>query len=117
MADSAIKDTVQQAEKFWVVPELCIACDACCQDFPEVFYMGDDAKAHAHETHPWDLYNARTVVDVCPTGAIEFSGELPPAEDLSKLEEVPGWEPFRRPRLSTPWNVFTTSCIFPSQPS
>lgn len=92
MADSAIKETVETAEKFWVVPELCIACDACCQDFPEVFFMGDDAKAHAHETHPWDLYNARTVVDVCPTGAIEFSGELPPAEDLSKLEEVSGWE-------------------------
>jgi ferredoxin len=54
--------------------------------------MGDDAKAHAHEEHPWELYNARTVVDVCPTAAIEFSGELPPAEDLSKLEEVPGWE-------------------------
>jgi electron transport complex protein RnfB len=92
MADSAIQETVEKAEKFWVVPELCIACDACCQDFPEVFYMGGDQKAHAHETHPWDLYNARTVVDVCPTGAIEFSGELPPAEDLSKLEEVPGWE-------------------------
>ena len=25
---------------------------ACCQDFPEVFYMGDDQKAHALETHP-----------------------------------------------------------------
>ena len=92
MAESAIKESVQKAEKFWVVPELCIACDACCQDFPEVFFMGDDAKAHAHETHPWDLYNARAVVDVCPTSAIEFSGELPPAEDLSKLDEVPGWE-------------------------
>ena len=92
MAESAIQETVQAAEAFSVVPELCIACDACCQDFPEVFYMGDDAKAHAHETHPTDLYNARTVVDVCPTGAIEFSGELPPAEDLAQLEEVPGWE-------------------------
>ncbi len=92
MAASAIQETVQQAEKFWVVPELCIACDACCQDFPELFYMGDDLKAHAHDSHPSDLYNARTVVDVCPTAAIEFSGELPPPEDLAKLEEVPGWE-------------------------
>ncbi len=92
MAESAIQETVQKAEKFWVVPELCIACDACCQDFPEVFYMGDDAKAHALDAHPVDLYNARTVVDVCPTAAIEYSGELPPAEDLSKLDEVPGWE-------------------------
>ena len=92
MAESALQETVSKAEEFSVVPELCIACDACCQDFPEVFFMGDDAKAHAHDTHPWDLYNARVVVDVCPTGAIEFTGELPPAEDLSKLEEVPGWE-------------------------
>ncbi len=93
MADSALKETVQQAqETFLVVPELCIACDACCQDFPEVFYMGDDQKAHTLDDQKSDLYNARTVVDICPTGAIEFSGELPPAEDLSKLEEVPGWE-------------------------
>jgi electron transport complex protein RnfB len=92
MAESTLKETVKQAEKFWVIPELCIACDACCQDFPEVFYMGGDQKAHARDTHPDDLYNARTVVDVCPTSAIKFSGELPPAEDLAKLEEVPGWE-------------------------
>jgi electron transport complex protein RnfB len=92
MADSKIQETVAQAESFAVIPELCIACDACCQDFPEVFYMGGDQKAHAHEAHPWDQYNARTVVDVCPTAAITFTGELPPAEDLSKLEEVPGWE-------------------------
>ncbi|MEX1024747.1 MAG: 4Fe-4S binding protein [Planctomycetota bacterium] len=94
MSDTTLQDTVQTAvdEKFWVVPELCIACDACCQDFPEVFYMGDDAKAHAHDTHPADLYNARTVVDVCPTAAIKFSGELPPPEDVASLTEVDGWE-------------------------
>jgi ferredoxin len=92
MAESTLQQTVQQAEKFWVVPELCIACDACCQDFPEVFYMGGDQKAHAREAHPWDKYNARAVVDVCPTSAIKFSGELPPPEELGKLEEVPGWE-------------------------
>ena len=87
-----IQDTIKSAETFSVVPELCIACDACCQDFPEVFYMGEDAKAHARDGHDSALYNARTVVDVCPTSAIVFTGELPPAEDLGKLEEVPGWE-------------------------
>ena len=92
MVETTLQETVKKAETFWVVPELCIACDACCQDFPEVFYMGADQKAHAHEKHPWDLYNARTVVDVCPTAAIKFSGELPPPVDLAKLEEVPGWE-------------------------
>ncbi|MFT5462336.1 MAG: ferredoxin, partial [Planctomycetota bacterium] len=92
MAESTIQDTVTQAESFYVEPELCIACDACCQDFPEVFYMGDDEKAHAVDGHKWDLYNARTVVEVCPTSAIIYSGELPEAEDAAKLEEVPGWE-------------------------
>jgi len=88
-----IQETIKQAaDQFSVDPQLCIACDACCQDFPEIFYMGDDAKAHAKEKHDSSLYSARTVVDTCPTGAILFSGELPPAEDLSKLEEVPGWE-------------------------
>jgi ferredoxin len=90
MTESAIQETV--AEAYAVDPALCIACDACCQDFPEVFFMGDDEKAHAFDTHPTDLYNARTVIDVCPTAAISFSGEVPEAEDLAKLEEVPGWE-------------------------
>lgn len=89
---SAIQETVQKAERFAVDPHLCIACDACCQDFPEIFFMGQDAKAHTFDVHDSTLYNARTVVDVCPTSAISYTGELPPAEDLSKLEEVPGWE-------------------------
>jgi ferredoxin len=92
MTEAALKESVQKAERFWVEPELCIACDACCQDFPEIFYMGGDQKAHSRDQHDWTIYNARTVVDVCPTSAIQFSGELPPPEDLSKLEEVPGWE-------------------------
>ena len=92
MAETTIQDTVQEAQSFDVVPELCIACDACCQDFPEVFYMGDDAKAHTHDGQEWDKYNARTVVDICPTAAITYTGELPPAEDLGKLDEVEGWE-------------------------
>lgn len=88
-----IQETIQKAtDQFAVDPVLCIACDACCQDFPEAFYMGDDAKAHAKAGHAGDLYNARTVIDVCPTAAISFSGYVPPPEDLSKLEEVPGWE-------------------------
>ncbi len=90
MADSKIEQTIQEA--FAVDAELCIACDACCQDFPEVFYMGDDQKAHPVDGHSSELYNARTVVDICPTAAITFSGELPEAEDLGALEEVPGWE-------------------------
>jgi ferredoxin len=92
MTEPTIAETVKEAGTFRVDPELCIACDACCQDFPEVFYMGGDEKAHALDDQQSALYNARTVVDVCPTEAILYSGELPPAEDLGKLEEVPGWE-------------------------
>jgi ferredoxin len=94
MADPTPPSTITQTieEAFAVDPELCIACDACCQDFPEVFYMGDDEKAHPLDDQQAALYNARTVVEVCPTDAISFSGELPEAEDQAALEEVPGWE-------------------------
>ncbi len=77
---------------FRVELDLCIACDACCQEFPEVFYMGDDEKAHEKQDQAADKYNARAVVDTCPTDAILFSGELPEAEEQLALEEVAGWE-------------------------
>jgi ferredoxin len=92
MAETALEANVKAAGEFRVDPVLCIACDACCQDFPEVFYMGDDAKAHALPDQQATLYNARTVVDVCPTNAILFSGELPPPVLEIELEEVLGWE-------------------------
>jgi ferredoxin/Fe-S-cluster containining protein len=91
MTESTITDT------FRVVLDLCIACDACCQDFPELFYMGDDEKAHEKDDQQADKYNARSVVDCCPTDAIVYSGELPEAEDEANLEEVSGWE--------APWAV------------
>ncbi|MDP6764132.1 MAG: 4Fe-4S binding protein [Planctomycetota bacterium] len=92
MADPTAEQTVASLETFRVDPELCIACDACCQDFPEIFSMGDDEKAHEIDGHDSALYNARVVVDTCPTSAIGYSGELPPAEDLAQLEEIDGWE-------------------------
>ena len=91
MAETALEETVS-AGIFDVDPVLCIACDACCDDFPEIFYMGGDEKAHTLDDQEAQLYNARTVVDVCPTDAIGFSGELPPAELTVELEEVAGWE-------------------------
>ncbi len=54
--------------------------------------MGDDEKAHPVDEQQATLYNARTVVDVCPTAAITFSGELPPAVLEIELDEVAGWE-------------------------
>jgi electron transport complex protein RnfB len=91
MAETALEETVKEG-LFDVDPVLCIACDACCQDFPEVFYMGSDEKAHSLDDQQAALYNARTVVDVCPTAAIGFSGELPPALLEIELIEAVGWE-------------------------
>ena len=91
MAETQLEQSVEQG-LFDVDLELCIACDACCQDFPEVFYMGADEKAHPLDDQQAGLYNARTVVDVCPTTAILYSGELPPADLTVELEEVAGWE-------------------------
>ncbi|MDP6933525.1 MAG: ferredoxin, partial [Myxococcota bacterium] len=79
MTETALEETVSSGI-FDVDPVLCIACDACCDDFPEIFYMGGDEKAHTLDDQEAQLYNARTVVDVCPTDAIGYSGELPPAE-------------------------------------
>ena len=91
MTETALEKTVE-AGQFDVILDLCIACDACCQDFPEVFYMGSDEKAHPIDDQQATLYNARTVVDVCPTSAITYSGELPPPVLEIELEEISGWE-------------------------
>ncbi|MFT7485591.1 MAG: electron transport complex protein RnfB [Candidatus Paceibacteria bacterium] len=88
----AENQTTTGIDLFSVDKEACIACDACCQEFPEVFFMDTDDKANTIADQQASLYNARTVVDVCPTDAIHFSGEVPEPVDLGKLEEVEGWE-------------------------
>jgi len=87
------------ADSFAVDPEKCIACDACANEFTDIFEMvgvGDERKAHARQGHePFvESVQPRKVVDICPTGAIGFSGELPPPEEGEeiKLEPVEGWE-------------------------
>lgn len=87
------------ADTFSVDPVKCIACDSCANEFPSIFEMygvGEDRKAKARSGHePFvPTVNARKVVDICPTEAILFSGELPPAEDGDdvRLVAVEGWE-------------------------
>ncbi|MBI2067798.1 MAG: ferredoxin [Deltaproteobacteria bacterium] len=64
----------------YAVSEACIACDACCNDFSEVFKMNADhtraiayAEVEAGQFDPWDI-----IYD-CPVDAISLiKGELPP---------------------------------------
>lgn len=64
----------------YAVSEACIACDACCNDFPEVFNMNADhtraiafAEVEVGKFNPWDI-----IYD-CPVDAISLiKGELPP---------------------------------------
>lgn len=84
--------------KFFVEKKDCIACDACANDFPDLFFMtwwqGErkaeevaDKIRSAADTDVWK------VIKICPTGAIKFDGGLPPepVEEVS-LEIVDGWE-------------------------
>ncbi|TAH35100.1 MAG: 4Fe-4S dicluster domain-containing protein [Planctomycetota bacterium] len=87
------------ADTFAVDPQKCIACDACANEFTNIFEMygvGDERKARARKGHePFvPSVNPRKVVDICPTEAISFSGELPPAAEGEevKLVAVEGWE-------------------------
>ncbi len=57
----------------YAVSEACIACDACCNDFPDIFKMNKDhtrAIAYAPTTKgkfdPWDI-----IYD-CPVDAISM---------------------------------------------
>lgn len=87
------------ADAFAVDPVQCIACDSCANEFPDIFEMygvGEERKARARKGHEPLVakVSARKVVDICPTEAISFSGELPPAAEGEevKLVPVPGWE-------------------------
>lgn len=64
----------------YAVSEACIACDACCNDFPDIFKMNGDhtmaiafAPSEKGKINPWDA------IYVCPVDAISLiKGELPP---------------------------------------
>lgn len=64
----------------YAVSEACIACDACCNDFPEVFKMnGDHTMAIAYAPIGKGKYNPWDIIYDCPVDAISLiKGELPP---------------------------------------
>src|SRR5262245_27168859 len=82
-----------------VLPEKCVGCDACARDFPDLFEMveppGGERKAIVKAAPKGvEKLNARAVVKTCPTDAITYSAELPPAVGGKEalLQEAPEWQ-------------------------
>ncbi len=86
------------------VSEACIACDACVDDFPDIFKMDDaHTRAEAYASSPKGTINPWDIVTICPVDAISLTkGEMPPPpegmeeeeEDLVpvELEDTRPWE-------------------------
>jgi ferredoxin len=64
----------------YAVSEACIACDACCNDFPDIFIMnGDHTRAIAKNLSPKGKFDPWDIIYDCPVDAISLiKGELPP---------------------------------------
>lgn len=64
----------------YAVSEACIACDACCNDFPDIFKMNaDHTLAIAYASIGKGKYNPWDIIYDCPVDAISLiKGELPP---------------------------------------
>lgn len=71
-------DPIQMEE--YAVSEACIACDACCNDFPDIFKMNaDHTRAIAFAESPKGKFNPWDIIYDCPVDAISLiKGELPP---------------------------------------
>lgn len=61
-----------QLEEYFVSEE-CIACDACCDDFPDIFVMNEEhTRAIAKDKAPVGKHNPWDIVTVCPVDAISL---------------------------------------------
>lgn len=106
MAEPAAQPANQMEE--YAVSEACIACDACCDDFPDIFKMNADhtraiafAPAAKGKFDPWEI-----IYD-CPVDAISLiKGELPPPPEgkkkKSQAEEAVDAGPVEDTR---PWQI------------
>ena len=72
-------ETATELEEYFVT-EACIACDACCDDFPDIFKMNDDhTLAIAYASTAKGTFNPWDIITVCPVDAISLTkGEMPP---------------------------------------
>jgi ferredoxin/uncharacterized protein YndB with AHSA1/START domain len=85
MAEAAI-----QLEEY-TVTEDCIACDACCNDFPDIFKMNaDHTRAIAVNTSPVGKFNPWDIINDCPVDAIKLVNmPMPPQpEGMKKKKET-----------------------------
>lgn len=74
----------------YFVTEDCIACDACCDDFPDIFIMNaDHTRAIATNTSPVGKFNPWDIINDCPVDAIKLVNMPMPAmpEGMKKKKE------------------------------
>lgn len=100
--ENTVNETAKLEElkpgNFFVVKPDCIACDACANEFTDLFFMMDwqgerKAEAHVNKSRQAAQMDLWKVIKICPTGAIKFDGELPKEpEEAVSFEIVEGWE-------------------------
>ena len=100
MSEAAVAPALEE----YSVSDACIACDACCNDFPDIFIMNPEhTMAKAIAPSPKGKFNPWDIIYVCPVDAISLiKGELPPPpenkkkashkEELPVLEDTRPWE-------------------------
>lgn len=77
----------------YFVTEDCIACDACCDDFPDIFKMNaDHTRAMAANKSPVGKFNPWDIVTVCPVDAIQLVN-MPMPPKPAGMEEKKKEEP------------------------
>ncbi|HKY63379.1 MAG TPA: ferredoxin [bacterium] len=85
MAEAAV-----QLEEYFVTED-CIACDACCNDFPDIFKMNaDHTRAIATEKSPVGKFNPWDIINDCPVDAIKLVNlPMPPKPEGEKKPAAP----------------------------
>ena len=92
--------------EFHVEAEQCIGCTACSDTYPALFAMnGDKAGALAHAV-PGPVRPGEVLL-CCPVDAISLAGgaSSPPAEPITSLPVVEGWEAVWNARRGKPEDV------------
>ncbi len=91
----------------YAVSEACIACDACCNDFPDIFIMNaDHTRAKAIALSPKGKFDPWDIIYDCPVDAISLiKGELPPPPVGKKKKTDAEVAPVGVVTDTRPWEV------------